>query len=447
VDQSGNGLRADLPVAEARVLGRLMAAQNVLPVLPTPARVAEFYADALASIPGVSATRVCLAQASSEAGAPRSGRFPCAGCEWLPAEPGGATLPAGSSCRLTLDPAVRVVPLRTANARYGFFVVQLADDEEYERYAPFVANIGSFLALWLENGVQQDTLRGARDALERTVAQLRDRTVQLEAANNELEAFAYSVSHDLRAPLRHISAFTEMLREGAGRQLDEPSRHQLDAISGSAGRMRQLIDDLLSFSRMGRAELSRRPVDLDALVRDVVRELQEEAAGRVVRWRVDPLPVVEGDRAMLRVALVNLLGNALKFTRPRPVAEIDIGAEDGAGEVVVFVRDNGIGFDMAHAERLFGVFERLPHPGATFEGTGIGLATVRRIVQRHGGRTWARAAVDHGATFSFSLPRTPPSPGRAEGTRSAVAADAPGPADQGVVGTAPPPAGEVSAAQ
>jgi signal transduction histidine kinase len=448
VDPTGQGRRIDLPGTQARVLGRLLAAQNVLPVLPTSARVAEFYAGALASIPGVVATRVCLGHASSQAGAERS-QDTCARCarEHVRTR-ADATMPVGLRCALSHPPDVRVIPLQTTNACYGFFVVHVADSDVYEVYAPFVANIGSFLALWLENGVQQDNLRRGRDALERTVAErtqelssanarleaeieerrrvestvrelnrdlelrVRDRTRQLEAANNELEAFAYSVSHDLRAPLRHISAFAGMLQESAGEDIDEPQRHYLEAIGTSAAHLLQLIDDLLSFSRMARAELSCQPVDLATLVRGVIRELEPEAGERTVRWNVTRLPVVQGDPAMLRIVLMNLIANALKFTRPRPVTEIDIGCADDTGgggadggdQVVIFVSDNGIGFDMACADQLFGVFERLAQSAATFEGTGIGLATVRRIVQRHGGRTWATGADEQGATFFFSLP-------------------------------------------
>jgi signal transduction histidine kinase len=410
-------------------------------VLPTAERIAEFYADALATIPGVSAGRVCLGPTGAEAG--DLDQEVCAGCRGRgsPLER-QAVLPSARDCPLSALPDVRVIPLRTAATGYGFFVVRVGDPEVFGRYEPFVANIGGFLALWLENREQHNDLRRARDVLEHRVDErtvqlraanakleaeveerkraenmvrrlneeleqrVRDRTAQLEAANRELEAFAYSVSHDLRAPLRHISGFADILQEVTAGLLDQEGSRYLDAICDSAAQMGDLIDDLLAFSRAGRTQLSTRPVDLSGLVREVVKDFDPETGGRVVRWTIEELPVVLGDRAMLRVVLVNLISNALKFTRTRPVAEITIGSVPGPGpEIVLFVRDNGIGFDPSNEERLFGVFERLPE-AASFEGTGIGLANVRRIVQRHSGRTWAEGMPGEGATFLFSLPRS-----------------------------------------
>jgi light-regulated signal transduction histidine kinase (bacteriophytochrome) len=230
------------------------------------------------------------------------------------------------------------------------------------------------------------------------------RTQQLELANKELEAFSYSVSHDLRAPLRHINGFVEILQSTAGEALDAESRGFLDTIADSARQMGKLIDDLLAFSRMGRAELRFAPVRLENIVAESLRELRQECEGRDVRWNIRPLPEVRGDSAMLRQVFINLLSNALKYTRTRDRAEIEISASETPDEYVLSVRDNGVGFDNAYAHKLFGVFQRL-HPAHEFEGTGIGLAIVRRVVARHGGRVWAEGKVDEGATFFFSLPK------------------------------------------
>ena len=231
---------------------------------------------------------------------------------------------------------------------------------------------------------------------------------QLRALNEELEAFSYSVSHDLRAPLRHIAGFADMLTQHAAAALDEKGRRYLSTIIDSAGRMGRLIDDLLAFSRMGRAEMRQQKVSLQELVAGVRQGLKEEAAGRSIEWRVGPLPEVRGDASMLRQVFSNLLGNALKYSRHSPEARIEIGSRmDGADQVEIHVRDNGAGFDMKYAPKLFGVFQRL-HSASEFEGTGVGLALVRRIVQRHGGRTWAEGAIGKGATFFFTLPHSTP---------------------------------------
>ncbi|HKS94534.1 MAG TPA: PAS domain S-box protein, partial [Terriglobia bacterium] len=247
-------------------------------------------------------------------------------------------------------------------------------------------------------------IKRLNQSLERRVA---DRTVELASANRELEAFAYSVSHDLRAPLRHMDGFLTLLVKSGYDRLDETGRRYLDKVSTASRTMAGLIDDLLQFSRMGRKEIHKTVVSLGQLVEQVRHELESEGSGRVVNWEVGPLPEVTGDAAMLRLVLGNLLGNALKFTSPRPQARIEIGSRSSeAGEDVIWVRDNGAGFDMRYVAKLFNVFQRL-HPASEFEGTGIGLANVRRIIERHGGRVWAEGVIGAGATFYFSLPRIP----------------------------------------
>jgi signal transduction histidine kinase len=249
----------------------------------------------------------------------------------------------------------------------------------------------------------QEILELNRD-LEGRVEQ---RTAELKTVNKELEAFSYSVSHDLRAPLRHIDGFLELLQKKAGTALDPKCLRYVNLIAESAKEMGTLIDNLLSFSRMGRAAMCAARVDLEQLVRNTIKELEQEAAGRDIVWKIGALPQVHADQALLRQVLINLISNALKYSRTRPRTEIEIGCPpDSNGEHVVFIRDNGVGFDMKYAEKLFGVFQRL-HEAGEFEGTGIGLANVQRIIGRHGGRTWAEGVVDAGATFYFSLPKSP----------------------------------------
>jgi signal transduction histidine kinase len=247
-------------------------------------------------------------------------------------------------------------------------------------------------------------LRIANEALERSV---RERTEALENANRELEAFAHSVSHDLQGPVRAIGGYSAMLRQELGRRVSEREAQLLDQIAAGGKHLAQLIEGLLRFSRAGRQSLLKARVDVAALVGEVLKLIGGQADLARVDVRVGELPAADADAALLKQVFANLLLNALKFSAHRADARVDVGALEQNGETVYFVRDNGAGFDMKHAGKLFGVFERL-HAAAEFEGTGIGLSIVQRIVQRHGGRIWAEASVGAGATFFFTLaPRSP----------------------------------------
>jgi PAS domain S-box-containing protein len=256
----------------------------------------------------------------------------------------------------------------------------------------------------LETGNDITTRKHWEEEIQGLNRELAKRSLSLEASNKELEAFAYSISHDLRAPLRHMAGFAELLRKSAAEFLNAKSQRYLTMILEAANRMGNLIDDLLAFSRISRAEAQKSIVDLGQVVQEAVADIRRDAKERNITWKIDRLPTCYGDRSMLRLAFVNLISNAVKFTRTRPQAEIEIGCTDkDHGNPVLFVRDNGVGFDMKYSNKLFGVFQRL-HPQEAFEGTGIGLATVQRIVHRHGGRIWAESIVDSGTTFYFSLP-------------------------------------------
>jgi PAS domain S-box-containing protein len=231
---------------------------------------------------------------------------------------------------------------------------------------------------------------------------VRSRTAQLEAANQELEAFSYSVSHDLRAPVRHIDGFVKLLEREQPPASDKAA-HYLRTIASSSRRMATLIDDLLALSRTGRAPLEVRTVQLGQLVEEVIIDLRPDVARRRIQWRVAQLPAVRGDASLLRVVLQNLLDNAVKYTRLQPKAVVEVGAlRLDEGDTAIFVRDNGVGFDMRYVDRLFGVFQRL-HRADEFEGTGIGLATARRVIHRHGGRIWGEGEPGRGACFYFTV--------------------------------------------
>ena len=319
-------------------------------------------------------------------------------------------------------PAVVAVLLSTAVFAYFFaspiysLYVSARDLPYFLLFVLAAVLVASFSAV---RSRIEENLRHARDRLQDELEQrqqreaeirklnqeLTERAVELAAANKELESFAYSVSHDLRAPLRHLVGYSELLQKQALGSLDEKSQRYVQIILESAKRMGNLIDDLLAFSRIGRAETKTTSVDLQQLVADVAFEIGAQAKGQDISWNIGALPVCYGDRALLRVVLVNLLSNAVKFSGTRRPAKVEVGSVDGNGDnSEIFVRDNGVGFDMQYVDKLFGVFQRL-HRADEFEGTGIGLATVQRIVHRHGGTVRAEGTEDQGATFYFSLPK------------------------------------------
>lgn len=283
---------------------------------------------------------------------------------------------------------------------FGTVVLYLRVDRDPRPFElQWIEAAASLAAIALQRARAADALRTLASELERRVV---ERTRELEQANRELEAFSYSVSHDLRAPLRSIDGFTRILLDEVGPELPVDARENLERVSGSARRMGKLIDDLLAFSRLTRLPLRKSRVDPTKLAREIVAEMAHEFEGRQIELRVRDVPPVSADPALLRQVYSNLIGNALKFTRKRQIAHIEVGATRADGELVLWVQDDGVGFDMKHASKLFEVFVRL-HTNDEFPGTGVGLALAQRIIHRHGGRIWADAKIDQGARFSFTL--------------------------------------------
>ena len=266
-----------------------------------------------------------------------------------------------------------------------------------------------------ENGISHGSIGLFQDITERKLAEeeiyklnaeleqrVRERTIQLETTNKELEAFSYSVSHDLRAPLRGIDGWSQALLEDYSDKLDEQARKYIDRVRSETQRMGYLIDDMLKLSRLTRAEMAKEQVDLSALAQAVAGRLQQTEPQRQVGFNIQAGLIAEGDSRLLEAVLANLLGNAFKFTAKRADARIEFGKTESQGQRVFFVRDNGAGFDMAYSQKLFGAFQRM-HKVTEFPGNGIGLATAQRIIHRHGGRIWAEAEIGRGAVFYFTL--------------------------------------------
>jgi PAS domain S-box-containing protein len=246
-------------------------------------------------------------------------------------------------------------------------------------------------------------------AYKRLEEELRCRSDELKESNEELEAFTYSVSHDLRAPLRHICSFAELLSTEAGAILDDSCKTHLETIRSSGHHMGELLEGLLKLSRLGKQELHVTTCSINSLIEETLKDMASDISDRQVDWRVGQLPSIRCDCTLIKQVFVNLISNALKFTRSRQLAVIEIGQLSTAADLTIFVRDNGVGFNMKYADKLFGVFQRL-HKRDEFEGTGVGLSIVQRIVRRHGGRVWAEAETNHGATFYFTLPDSVPQP-------------------------------------
>lgn len=281
-------------------------------------------------------------------------------------------------------------------SRNNDYSLRASTDSPSEEFSILVDSFNEMLS---QIRRRDEELQKSRDQLEERVE---ERTAELASTNKELEAFAYSVSHDLRAPLRHINGFSQLLMDEYGPHLPEGAGRYLDRIQAGARQMGQLVDELLNLSRIGRRDVNLQVTGLDSLVEQVVSDLKMEINGRKVEWKIASLPFVECDPTLMRQVFFNLLSNAVKYSRPRDPAVIEVGSMPHNGQPTIFVRDNGVGFNMKYANKLFGVFQRL-HRSEDFEGTGIGLATVQRIIHKHGGSIWVEAELDKGATFYFTL--------------------------------------------
>jgi signal transduction histidine kinase len=302
--------------------------------------------------------------------------------------------------RIAAQPIVRLAEVARIVSRDKNYSVRAAATSNRDEIAILIEAFNEMLA-------QIQHRDGALEAVQAELEErVRQRTAALEAINKELETFTYSVAHDLRAPLRHIQGYSDILLEDFGERLDTTAKGYLHQIMDTTGHMGRLIGDLLSLAHVGRQELQLRLTGLQSLLREVLKDLKSETDGRNIQWHVADLPFVECDPGLMKQVLYNLLSNATKYTRPRDPAIIEVGYNSVGGRALIFIRDNGVGFNMKYAGKLFGVFQRL-HRAEDFEGTGVGLATVQRIIHKHGGEIWAEAEIEKGATFFFTLAPLP----------------------------------------
>lgn len=437
VSGGGAAVRGDIP--DPRILSQLLAAVSMLQALPSVSRLAEFALEVLRTVYGGNSCSICMRGLAEPLGDIHPDE--CTECRPRP-QPGDLS---PYRCALLAREDVRTFPLLTLDGQYGHMLIGADAAARFSAYDSFVMNFANSVAISLESrwrkeqleqsnekllryGKQLQTLVAKRTAeleaanakleqeiderkqaeqevrelnteLERRVAQ---RTAELEAANKELESFSYSVSHDLRAPLRRINGFSGIIREDYAAKLDGQGLRYLDQLCAASEQMGQLIEALLALSRVSRQELERRDVDVSGMVREIAAELAQGAPQRRVNFRIAENVAAHADPVLLRTAIGNLVENAWKYSANVAITNIEFGVAESDGVRAYFIRDNGAGFDMSFARKLFGAFQRL-HRADEFAGTGVGLATVQRIVHRHGGRIWADAKVGHGATFYFTL--------------------------------------------
>jgi PAS domain S-box-containing protein len=301
---------------------------------------------------------------------------------------------------LPLTRSELALPLISRGRCFGALTFQSQYEADFSQVDLVILEVmAEQLAVVIENARLYEAVQGYATELEKRVA---ERTTELTAVNKELEAFAYSVSHDLRAPLRAIDGFSQALLEDYLNKLDEQGQDYLQRVQAATRRMGQLINDLLKLSRLTRGEMNLETIDLSTMAQELAEELLNQNTKRKVEFHIQPDMIVKGDARLLHIALENLLGNAWKFTAKQPQARIEFGCQPMDGSLTYYVKDNGAGFDMTYADKLFGAFQRL-HPAHEFEGSGIGLVTVQRIIHRHGGRIWAEGQVNQGAVFYFTL--------------------------------------------